>query len=84
MTPKSTRTSLPMNSRDVPRVVASAAKSSAPETALIQKPIHMMRNARDSSSSGSRVAKPSRRRSSTVLAPTSSASPTVCSVRIVG
>ena len=68
----------------VPLVVASAANSATPEIALTQKPAHMIGKRRRSGSSGMRGAAPSRRRSITVLAPTRTPRPSVCSVRTVG
>jgi hypothetical protein len=66
----------------VPLTTAAAANSTAPVTALSAKPIHIGRAIPPSAASGTPDATPSTRRSSTALAPTTSARPSVCSVRI--
>ena len=64
-------------------VVASAMNSKTPVAKLIAKPAHMVGNAARSAVSGMAVAQPSSRRSTTTLAPTTMARPTVWRVRMV-
>ena len=84
MTARTMIPSLAMNTAVVPLVVASVMNSNTPDIALTQKPAHMIGNSRRRGSSGICEAAPSRRRSTTALAPTSTPSPNVWSVSTAG
>ena len=72
------------NGNAVPQVVARAMKSRTPVTRFTTRLMATARNTQRKADSGMFRLMPSKRRSSTQLAPTSTAMPMVCSVSTVG